>query len=71
MHTGLVQALMELITSAGVVEALEVQKFIQDAFLIQGLAAPASCASGCTKNKHGLRFGGRERRFIWQLQAER
>ena len=41
---GLVQALMELITSAGVVEALEVQKFIQDAFLIQGLAALASCA---------------------------
>lgn len=44
MHTGLVQALMELITSAGVVEALEVQKFIQDAFLIQGLAALESCA---------------------------
>ena len=44
MHPGMVQALMELITSAGVVEALEVQKFIQDAFLIQGLAALASCA---------------------------
>lgn len=44
MHTGLVQALMELITSAGVVEALEVQKFIQDAFLIQGLAVRASSA---------------------------
>lgn len=44
MDTGLVQALMELITSAVVVEALEVQKTIQDAFLIQGLAALASCA---------------------------
>ena len=38
------------------------------------MAAPvarASSASGYTKNKHGLRFGGRERRFIWQLQAGR
>ena len=31
------------------------------------LAARVSCASGYTKNKHGLRFGGRERRFIWQV----
>ena len=44
MDPGLVQALMELIISAGVVEALEVQKPIQDAFLIQGLAVRASCA---------------------------
>lgn len=44
MDPGLVQALMELITSAVVVEALEVQKTIQDAFLIQGLVVLASCA---------------------------
>lgn len=34
-------------------------------------AARASSVCAYTKNKHGLRFGGRERRFIWQLQAER
>ena len=34
-------------------------------------AARASSVCVYTKNKHGLRFGGRERRFIWQLQAER
>ena len=49
MDPGLVQALMELITSAGVVEALEVQETIQDTFLIQGLAALASCVSACTR----------------------
>lgn len=59
MHPGLVQALMELITSAGVVEALEVQKFIQDAFLIQGLAVLVSCASGCTRKRNNKLKGER------------
>jgi hypothetical protein len=30
-------------------------------------AARASSVCVYTKNKHGLRFGGRERRFIWQV----
>ena len=30
-------------------------------------AARASSVCAYTKNKHGLRFGGRERRFIWQV----
>ena len=59
MHPGLVQALMELITSAGVVEALEVQKFIQDAFLIQGLVVLASCASACTRKRNNKLKGER------------
>ena len=35
--------------------------------LTPALVARASSVCAYTKNKHGLRFGGRERRFIWQV----
>lgn len=59
MDQGLVQALMELIPSAGVVEALEVQEIIQEAILIQGLVALASCASGYTRKRNNKLKGER------------
>lgn len=52
----------KILVAVVVVEALHIPLL----FWVQTVAL-ASCASGYTKNKRGLRFGGRERRFIWQV----
>ena len=58
---------MEHLTPEAAEAAVLITSAIAAPVVLAEAAARASFVCAYTKNKHGLRFGGRERRFIWQV----